>query len=51
MEELKALIQQVDDDYLIGLSNKGTLKRALKDLEQETPSLTWEEGAARVALK
>lgn len=51
MEELKALIQQVDDDYLIGLSNKGTLKRALKDLEQETPSFTWEEGAARVALK
>ena len=33
-ETLKALIGQVDDDYLTGLSNKGTVKRAYKDLVQ-----------------
>ena len=36
MEGLKAFIEKVDDDYLTGLSNKGTVKRAYKDLEQET---------------
>jgi len=51
MEKLKSLIQQTDDDYLIGLCNKGTVKRAYKDLEQETPALTWQEQVAQVALK
>lgn len=51
MDTLKALIQNVDDDYLIGLSNKGTVKRANKDLEQETPVLTWQGEEAQVALK
>ena len=35
MEELKRLLLQADDEYLAGLSNKGTVKRAYKDLEQE----------------
>ena len=51
MEALKTLLGQVDDDYLIGLSNKGTIKRAYKDLEKETPVLTWQEESAQVALK
>ena len=51
MEELKSLIQQVDDDYLIGLSNKGTVKRAYKDLEQEQPKASWQGGEAEVSLK
>ena len=51
MEKLKSLIQQADDDYLIGLCNKGTVKRAYKDLEQETPALTWQEQEAQVTLK
>lgn len=55
MDTLTDLIEKVDDDYLIGLSNKGTLKRAYKDLEQENPVLTrqGEEAqiAAQVALK
>ena len=39
MEEAwKSLLKQTDDEYLIGLCNKGTVKRAYKDLEQETPS-------------
>ena len=37
MEEVKAFVGQVDDEYLIGLSNKGIVKRAYKDLEQEEP--------------
>lgn len=51
MDALKALIKNVDDDYLIGISNKGTVKRAVKDLEAESPSLTWTDGEAAVALK
>ena len=51
MEALKTLLGQVDDDYLTGLSNKGTVKRAYKDLEKETPVLTWQEESAQVALK
>lgn len=50
-DRLMAMIKDVDDDYLIGLSNKGTVKRAYKDLDQETPVVTWEEEGAKVALK
>lgn len=42
-EELRELIGQVDDDYLIGLGNKGILKRAYKDLEQESPVAEWQQ--------
>ncbi len=34
MKELEQLLLTVDDDYLIGLTNKGTVKRARKDLEK-----------------
>lgn len=51
MDNLKAFIQQVDDDYLTGLGNKGILKRAYKDLEQETPSLLLEGEEAKVTLR
>ena len=51
MDTLKALIRNVDDDYLTGISNKGTVKRAARDLEAESPSLTWTEEEAAVALK
>lgn len=50
-DRLMAMIKDVDDDYLIGLSNKGTVKRAYKDLDQEMPVVTWEEEGAKVALK
>ena len=33
MSVLYETIKNIDDDYLIGLSNKGTVKRAYKDLE------------------
>ena len=34
MEEWKTWLAGVDDDYLIGLSNKGIVKRAYKDKEE-----------------
>lgn len=46
-EELRELIRQVDDDYLTGLGNKGILKRAYKDLEQESPVADWQQEEAR----
>ncbi len=51
MEELKRLILQADDEYLSGLSNKGTVKRAVKDLEEEEPEVVWKDGEAEVAFK
>ncbi|MBQ9990897.1 MAG: SWIM zinc finger family protein [Lachnospiraceae bacterium] len=51
MEELKQLLLQTDDEYLIGISNKGTVKRAYKDLEAENPKIEWMEKEARTELK
>ena len=34
MSGLISILNSVDDDYLIGISNKGTLKRAYKDKEE-----------------
>ena len=51
MEELKRLLLQADDEYLAGLSNKGTVKRAYKDLEQEKPSARWDGEEAEVSWK
>lgn len=38
--ELQNFVTKIDQDYLIGLSNKGTVKRAEKDLENITPVFT-----------
>ena len=51
MEAFKQMLTQTDDEYLIGLSNKGTVKRAYKDLDQESPAVTWGETEAEVTLK
>lgn len=51
MEALKNMLLQVDDEYLTGLSNKGTVKRAYKDLDQEDPAVAWLEAEAEVTLK
>ena len=51
MEELKRLLQQADDEYLTGLSNRGMVKRAHKDLEQEGPEVSWNGDEAEVRLK
>lgn len=51
MEQLQVALKQADDDYLTGLSNKGILKRAYKDLAEETPTVAWQDGTAQVTLK
>lgn len=51
METQKELLLKVDDDYLTGLCNKGTVKRAYKDLAQETPVVEWQGEEAQVTLK
>ncbi len=51
MDTLKEMLKHADDDYLTGLCNKGTVKRAYKDLGQETPAVKWQETEAEVALK
>ena len=51
MEQLQEVLCQADDDYLTGLSNKGILKRAYKDLEEETPTLSWNGETAQITLK
>ena len=50
MDELKNQLKQADDAYLAGLSNKGTVKRAHKDLEQETPEVLWDESGNEVQV-
>ena len=37
-ESIRAALAAADDDYLIGLSNKGTVNRAKKDLESLIPT-------------
>ena len=51
MEELKRLLTQADDEYLTGLSNKGMVKRAYKDLEQDSPEISWDGEEALVKWK
>ena len=33
MSDWQSTLQEIDDDYLIGISNKGIVKRAYKDME------------------
>lgn len=50
MEALTNALSNADDDYLTGLSNKGTVKRAYKDLEQSEPSVQYTEHTAEVSI-
>lgn len=43
-------IISIDEEYLIGLSNKGIVKRALKDLEGIEPSSNYGEDKVEVSL-
>lgn len=51
MASVKEQLRLADEEYLIGLSNKGIVKRAGKDLEKESPTVVWTETEAQVALK
>ena len=48
MEDLKKSLALADENFLIGLSNKGTYKRALKDIGGETPDFDLHENSAEV---
>lgn len=39
MKDWKTILAGVDDDYLIGISNKGIVKRAYKDMEGEAAAV------------
>lgn len=46
-ESIRTALAAADDDYLIGLSNKGTVNRAKKDLANLTPTA---EGAGQMVV-
>ena len=48
MEDLKKSLALADENFLISLSNKGTYKRALKDIRSETPDFDLHENSAEV---
>ncbi|HIR56763.1 MAG TPA: hypothetical protein IAA54_03775 [Candidatus Gallacutalibacter pullicola] len=50
LDQLRELIQKMDDDYLIGLSNKGIVKRAAKDLEGKDPSVSVGEDGVTIEI-
>lgn len=47
LEFLKA----IDEEYLVGLTNKGIVKRAAKDLEKQEPQVEEENGEIKVRLE
>ncbi len=49
-EQLLAALNAADESYLIGLSNKGTVNRAKKDLAKESPVVEPEGDALRVTI-
>ena len=58
MSKLRQFLETVDEEYLIGLSNKGIVKRSYKDLDNTTVEITEEGeeirgicGDAQVVLK
>lgn len=50
MEALRQALRETEDEALVALCNKGTVKRAYKDLEQEKPVVRWEGAEAEVKL-
>ncbi|MDE6035290.1 MAG: hypothetical protein K2G36_05210 [Ruminococcus sp.] len=48
MENLKKTLALIDENFLIGISNKGTYKRAVKDISGETPDFKADEKQAEV---
>ncbi|SHJ96716.1 SWIM zinc finger [Anaerocolumna jejuensis DSM 15929] len=51
MSEWKQRLQGANEEYLTGLTNKGIVKRACKDLEQAALSLTEEENCLTVQVE
>ena len=50
MDDRKAVWTDLDDDYLIGISNKGIVKRAYKDKEEGDYEVLCAGGEAEVRV-
>lgn len=50
MDDRKAVWMDLDDDYLIGISNKGIVKRAYKDKEEGNYEVLSADGEAKVRV-
>lgn len=50
MEELQNALAAADEAYLVGMSNKGTYKRACKDAEATDISVSYGDNAAEVSI-
>lgn len=50
MEDWKTLLMAVDDDYLVGMANKGLVKRAYKDMEAGDYKVLSADGEAKVSV-
>ncbi|MDE6672053.1 MAG: hypothetical protein K2K16_07630 [Ruminococcus sp.] len=48
MEDLKKALSLMDENFLVGISNNGTYKRALKDISGKTPDFDLLENSAEV---
>lgn len=51
MSDWKSVFQEIDDDYLIGISNKGTVKRAYKDKEEVSCEILPGDAGEELAVK
>ncbi|MDE7325912.1 MAG: hypothetical protein K2N63_06520, partial [Lachnospiraceae bacterium] len=50
MDGWNVLLADLDDDYLIGMANKGIVKRAYKDMEAGDYKVISADGNAQVAV-
>ncbi len=50
MENWKIILDNLDDDYLVGMANKGIVKRAYKDMEAGDYKVVSAEGEAQVTV-
>ena len=50
MENWKVILNNLDDDYLIGMANKGIVKRAYKDMEAGDYKVISADGEAEISV-
>ncbi|MDE7061093.1 MAG: hypothetical protein K2O71_05805, partial [Lachnospiraceae bacterium] len=50
MENWRIILNNLDDDYLIGMANKGIVKRAYKDMEAGDYKVVSADGESEVSV-
>ena len=50
MSSLQQALSEADENYFIGISNKGIYKRACKDLENIDVSVQYQDDSAEVSI-